>query len=79
MTEPKPARDYVDLRIATYNIHRCRGLDRRVGPARVVEEAEVHRLAVLREQREAHPAAVPDGPQLVGRAARNAVGAFLQG
>lgn len=26
--------DYVDLRIATYNIHRCRGLDRRVMPSR---------------------------------------------
>ncbi|MFY9555845.1 MAG: endonuclease/exonuclease/phosphatase family protein [Blastocatellia bacterium] len=25
------------LRIATYNIHRCRGLDRRVRPARIIE------------------------------------------
>ena len=25
---------YIDLRIATYNIHRCRGLDRRVIPSR---------------------------------------------
>ena len=25
---------HVDLRIATYNIHRCRGLDRRVNPSR---------------------------------------------
>jgi endonuclease/exonuclease/phosphatase family metal-dependent hydrolase len=27
----------VDLRIATYNIHRCRGMDRRVNPGRIVE------------------------------------------
>ena len=27
----------VDLRIATYNIHRCRGMDRRVIPARIVD------------------------------------------
>jgi len=30
-----PPRDHVDLRIATYNIHRCRGLDRRVRPERI--------------------------------------------
>jgi endonuclease/exonuclease/phosphatase family metal-dependent hydrolase len=27
----------VDVRIATYNVHRCRGMDRRVAPARIVE------------------------------------------
>ena len=27
----------VDVRIATYNIHRCRGMDRRVVPSRIVE------------------------------------------
>jgi endonuclease/exonuclease/phosphatase family metal-dependent hydrolase len=27
----------VSLRIATYNIHKCRGLDRRVRPERIVE------------------------------------------
>jgi endonuclease/exonuclease/phosphatase family metal-dependent hydrolase len=27
----------VDLRIATYNIHRCRGMDRRVVPPRIIE------------------------------------------
>jgi endonuclease/exonuclease/phosphatase family metal-dependent hydrolase len=27
----------VELRIATYNIHRCRGMDRRVVPARIIE------------------------------------------
>ena len=26
-----------DIRIATYNIHRCRGMDRRVVPARIIE------------------------------------------
>ena len=25
------------IRIATYNIHRCRGMDRRVEPARIIE------------------------------------------
>jgi endonuclease/exonuclease/phosphatase family metal-dependent hydrolase len=28
---------YVDLRIATYNIHRCRGMDRRTMPARIAD------------------------------------------
>ena len=31
------SRRYVDLRIATYNIHRCRGMDRRTMPLRVAE------------------------------------------
>lgn len=31
---PSP-RDPVDLRVATYNIHRCRGLDRRTRPERI--------------------------------------------
>src|SRR4029079_6247656 len=26
-----------EVRIATYNVHRCRGMDRRVAPARIVE------------------------------------------
>ncbi len=29
-------RGFVDLRVATYNIHRCRGMDRRVKPSRIV-------------------------------------------
>ena len=33
---PTP-RSLVDLRIVTYNIHRCRGLDRRVRPERIAE------------------------------------------
>ena len=28
---------HVDVRIATYNIHRCRGIDRRTSPARIAE------------------------------------------
>ena len=31
------ARRHADLRIATYNIHRCRGMDRRTIPSRVAE------------------------------------------
>ena len=31
------SRRYVDLRIATYNIHRCRGMDRRTMPSRIAE------------------------------------------
>ncbi len=31
------ARSSSHLRIVTYNIHKCRGLDRRVRPARIVE------------------------------------------
>jgi len=39
----------VDLRIATYNIHRCRGLDRRVQPSRiaaVLEEIDADVIAL---------------------------------
>jgi endonuclease/exonuclease/phosphatase family metal-dependent hydrolase len=35
--ETRPIRSYLDLRIATYNVHRCRGLDRRTIPARIAE------------------------------------------
>src|SRR5215204_2543511 len=31
------SRRHVDLRIATYNIHRCRGMDRRTVPSRIAE------------------------------------------
>ena len=31
------SRSHVDLRIATYNIHRCRGIDRRTMPSRIAE------------------------------------------
>ena len=36
MTEARDGREHVDLRIATYNIHRCRGMDRRVRPERII-------------------------------------------
>jgi endonuclease/exonuclease/phosphatase family metal-dependent hydrolase len=35
VNEAKAPRRHVDLRIATYNVHRCRGMDRRTIPARV--------------------------------------------
>jgi endonuclease/exonuclease/phosphatase family metal-dependent hydrolase len=35
VTDPK--RGHLDLRIATYNIHRCRGMDRRTMPLRIAE------------------------------------------
>lgn len=37
MIETKSPKSSVDLRIATYNIHRCRGMDRRVMPSRIIE------------------------------------------
>jgi endonuclease/exonuclease/phosphatase family metal-dependent hydrolase len=36
VSEPK-ASPHLDLRIATYNIHRCRGMDRRTAPQRIAE------------------------------------------
>jgi endonuclease/exonuclease/phosphatase family metal-dependent hydrolase len=36
VTETRGGKQYVDVRIATYNIHRCRGMDRRTVPARIV-------------------------------------------
>jgi endonuclease/exonuclease/phosphatase family metal-dependent hydrolase len=35
VTEVRGSRRHVDVRIATYNVHRCRGMDRRTMPARV--------------------------------------------
>ena len=37
MTDTKTGRRHLDVRIATYNIHRCRGMDRRTMPLRVAE------------------------------------------
>ena len=37
MSDSRPAGADVDLRIATYNIHRCRGMDRRTIPSRITE------------------------------------------
>jgi endonuclease/exonuclease/phosphatase family metal-dependent hydrolase len=35
--EGRSSRHHVDVRVATYNIHRCRGMDRRVMPSRIAE------------------------------------------
>jgi endonuclease/exonuclease/phosphatase family metal-dependent hydrolase len=37
VSDPRSAKHHVDLRIATYNIHRCRGMDRRTMPGRVAD------------------------------------------
>jgi len=37
MTEARAAGRHVDVRVATYNIHRCRGMDRRLLPSRITE------------------------------------------
>jgi endonuclease/exonuclease/phosphatase family metal-dependent hydrolase len=37
VTDVRGARRPVDVRVATYNIHRCRGLDRRVLPSRIAD------------------------------------------
>jgi endonuclease/exonuclease/phosphatase family metal-dependent hydrolase len=37
VSEHGRARKAVDLRVATYNIHRCRGMDRRTVPSRVAD------------------------------------------
>lgn len=37
MSEPPRAPKWVDLRVATYNIHRCRGMDRRTDPGRIAQ------------------------------------------
>lgn len=36
MTEARPRR-HVDIRVATYNVHRCRGIDRRTLPGRIAD------------------------------------------
>src|SRR4029453_4098897 len=52
VSEPKSVKHHVDVRIATYNIHRCRGMDRRTLPARAAD--------VIRELN-ADCVAVPEG------------------
>ena len=37
MTETRAAKRHVDIRVATYNIHRSRGMDRRVAPSRIAD------------------------------------------
>lgn len=50
------------LRIATYNIHRCRGMDQRVSPsriARVLEEIDVDIIALQEVVNASHPPGFP--------------------
>jgi endonuclease/exonuclease/phosphatase family metal-dependent hydrolase len=37
VSEPRAAASHIDVRIATYNIHRSRGMDRRTSPQRIAE------------------------------------------
>src|ERR687890_715723 len=37
MSEARSGKRVVELRVATYNIHRCRGMDRRIMPGRIAE------------------------------------------
>jgi endonuclease/exonuclease/phosphatase family metal-dependent hydrolase len=37
VSEQRTPRKYVDIRVATYNIHRCRGMDRRTVPSRIAD------------------------------------------
>jgi len=41
VTEHKTGTAHVDLRVATYNVHRCRGMDRRTVPGRIVDVLRV--------------------------------------
>ena len=37
MTDARSVRTHAGVRVATYNVHRCRGMDRRVVPARIAD------------------------------------------
>ena len=62
MSEPKPRR-HVDVRIATYNIHRCRGMDRRTIPGRIAEVVRDMEADVVALQE-----VIGDGPSGVDQA-----------
>jgi endonuclease/exonuclease/phosphatase family metal-dependent hydrolase len=64
------SRRYVDLRIATYNIHRCRGMDRRTMPGRVAEVIREMNADVVALQE-----VIGAGPSGAGQA--EAIGAAL--
>ena len=57
------SRRHVDLRIATYNIHRCRGMDRRTLPLRIAEVIRVMNADVVALQE-----VVGAGPSGAGQA-----------
>lgn len=62
------SRKWVDVRIATYNIHRCRGLDRRTDPARiarVIKDIDADIIA-MQEVIGAGPAGTVDQAQEIG-------------
>src|SRR5688500_185391 len=62
------SRKWVDVRIATYNIHRCRGLDRRTDPARIArvsKESDADIIA-MQEVIGAGPAGTVDQAQEIG-------------
>ena len=64
------SRDWVDVRVATYNIHRSRGLDRRTRP---------ERIAAVLAATEAHVVALQEviGPGLTGHGHAETIGAAL--
>lgn len=62
MSEHKPRR-HVDVRIATYNIHRCRGMDRRTLPGRIAEVVRDMEADVVALQE-----VIGDGPSGVDQA-----------
>jgi len=67
---PHSARDRVDLRVATYNIHKCRGLDRRTRPERIAAVLAAINADVVALQEVV-------GPGLGGPGHAEAIGAAL--
>jgi endonuclease/exonuclease/phosphatase family metal-dependent hydrolase len=67
---PHSARDRVDLRVATYNIHKCRGLDRRTRPERIAAVLASINADVVAMQEVV-------GPGLSGPGHAEAIGAAL--
>ena len=47
---PRAGRNWVDVRVATYNVHRCRGLDRRTDPARIAKVVQSFNADVIAMQ-----------------------------
>jgi endonuclease/exonuclease/phosphatase family metal-dependent hydrolase len=70
VTEHRDTPRSVNLRIATYNIHRCRGMDRRVIPSRIADVLRVIEADVIALQE-----VVGAGPSGSGQA--EAIGAAL--
>ena len=69
MSEPaKPARKSADLRIATYNIHRSRGMDRRTDPARIARVIQSIDADVVAMQEVVGPGPGSDHAQEIGAA-----------